>query len=219
MFAYSSRTETQFAPNLVCLFPETRKRFQNSEKLSQVRVPVRVVPVARKLSTTEERRRDQSCLLRRGDCITTGLKPKKLSWVCVPVRVVTAARKLNSIEERRRNQRPQPRQICPGFEPRWRWFLNWNYCRSKSVRAVLLTAASSLIQQCHSFLPIAALLQLTSLQLVNSLYVTEEGGVGGEADTTDMTTLYGVCFLFCILEGTTATWERSKVPSTVHKET
>jgi hypothetical protein len=41
-----------------------------------------------------------------------------------------------------------------------------------------------------------------SLQLVNSLYVTEEGGVGGEADITDMTTVRRV---FCIQEGTTAT--------------
>jgi hypothetical protein len=45
--------------------------------------PVRAVPVARKLSTIEERRQDQSCLFRRGDYRNKGQKPEKLSWVRV----------------------------------------------------------------------------------------------------------------------------------------
>jgi hypothetical protein len=60
----------RFVQTLACLFLETSKRTQeghHSGKLSRVWVPVRAVPVARKLSTIEERRWDQSCLPRRED--------------------------------------------------------------------------------------------------------------------------------------------------------
>jgi hypothetical protein len=69
----------RFVPNLACLFLQTSKRTekgQNSEKLSWVRVPLRVVPVPRKLSTTEERLQDQSCLTRRGDYRTKAISSK-----------------------------------------------------------------------------------------------------------------------------------------------
>jgi hypothetical protein len=54
----------KFAPNFVCSCLETRKRFykgQYFEQVCWVRVPARVVSAARKLSTIEERRQDQSC--------------------------------------------------------------------------------------------------------------------------------------------------------------
>jgi hypothetical protein len=75
----------QFAPTVACLPLETRKRFQkgkNSEKkVPWVRVPVRVVSVARKLRTIEERRQDQSCLFRREDYRNKSHNSAKLSWV------------------------------------------------------------------------------------------------------------------------------------------
>jgi hypothetical protein len=80
-----------FAPNLVCLFLETRKRIyigQNSGKVSWVRVPVTAVCVARKLITIEERRQDQSCLFQRADYRNKGHNPANLSWVRVPVRML-----------------------------------------------------------------------------------------------------------------------------------
>jgi hypothetical protein len=73
-------------------------------KVSWFRVPVRTVPVARKLSTIEERRQDQSCLFRRGDYRNRAHYPKHLSWVQVPMKMVSGARKLNTIEERRKEQ-------------------------------------------------------------------------------------------------------------------
>jgi hypothetical protein len=72
----------QFAQNLACLFLETRKRIQkrgNSENLSLIRVPMNIVSVARKLSTIEERRQDQSCLFRKGDYRNKGRKPRNCS--------------------------------------------------------------------------------------------------------------------------------------------
>jgi hypothetical protein len=69
-----------------------------------VRFPVRAVPVARKRSTIEERRQDQSCLFERWDYRNEGRKPPKLSWVRFPVKMVSVDRKLITIEERRKDQ-------------------------------------------------------------------------------------------------------------------
>jgi hypothetical protein len=51
------------------LFPrrDNRNKGQNPEKLPWVRFPVKMVSVARKLSTIEERRQDQNYLFPRGD--------------------------------------------------------------------------------------------------------------------------------------------------------
>jgi hypothetical protein len=49
---------------------------------------VRAVPVARKLSTIEERRQEQSCLSRRGDYRNEGQKSEKVSWVRVSVKML-----------------------------------------------------------------------------------------------------------------------------------
>jgi hypothetical protein len=104
VFAYISRRDS---PNLTCSWLETRKRFQkgqNYEKVSWVRVPVRMVSVARKLSAIKERRQDQNRLFRRGYYRNTGHNQEKLSWVRVPVRMVYVARILSAIEERRQDQ-------------------------------------------------------------------------------------------------------------------
>jgi hypothetical protein len=62
-----------------------RKRFQKGQN-SWVRVPVRMVPAARKLSTIEERRQDKNCLFLRGDYKNKGHNAEKLFWVGVPVK-------------------------------------------------------------------------------------------------------------------------------------
>jgi hypothetical protein len=69
----------RFAPNLAWLFLETRKRIQqdkNRGKVSWGRFPTMVVPVPRKLRTTQEQRQDKSCLFRKGDCRNKDHKPK-----------------------------------------------------------------------------------------------------------------------------------------------
>jgi hypothetical protein len=109
MFLYSLIARegiNRFAPNLVYLFLETRKRIQegqNSGKMSRVRFPVRAVPLARKISTIEERRQDQSCFFRRGDYKNKGYNPD-ISWVLFPAKMVSVARKLITTEERRQDR-------------------------------------------------------------------------------------------------------------------
>jgi hypothetical protein len=90
----------RFAPDLTCLVLETRKRFQkgqNSEKVSLVRKPERLVSVSWKLCTIEEHRQEQSCLFRRVDYRNNGYNPEKLSWVRVSMTMVSVARKLSTI--------------------------------------------------------------------------------------------------------------------------
>jgi hypothetical protein len=104
----------RFAPNLAWLFLETKKRFwegQNSEKLSWVPVPVRAVPVARKLSTIEERRQDQSCLFRSGNYKNKGHNPENCPgfesrWEC-----------FCSLETKHdRRMAPRQKNVCFGEE-------------------------------------------------------------------------------------------------------
>jgi hypothetical protein len=98
----------RFSPNFAFLFLETKKRIyegQTPKMCSEFRVPVRAVPVARKLRTIEERRQDQSCLFRRGDYTNKGHNhDKNLSWVLGPVKMVSVARKVSTIDERRIEQ-------------------------------------------------------------------------------------------------------------------
>jgi SpoU rRNA methylase family enzyme len=59
----------EFSWYLACLLLRTRKGFckgRNFEKLPRVRIPVRAVSVARKLSLMEELRHDESCWFLRG---------------------------------------------------------------------------------------------------------------------------------------------------------
>jgi hypothetical protein len=96
---------SRFTPNLVCLFLETRKRFQkghNSEKMFWVRNSVTVVPAAWKLSMIEEHHQDWSCLFRRGYYRNKCHNPDKLSCVREQVKMVSVARKPSTIEERRK---------------------------------------------------------------------------------------------------------------------
>jgi hypothetical protein len=78
VFAYSSRTDKPICTKLGS-FLETRKIFQkgqNSERLSSVRVPMKVVSIAWKLSTIEEQRKEHNCLCRRADYKDWGQNPK-----------------------------------------------------------------------------------------------------------------------------------------------
>jgi hypothetical protein len=88
------------------------------DKISRVRLLVRVIPVARKLSTIKEWRKDQSCFQ---EDRTQGHNPEKLSWAPVPVKIFSVARKLTSIGERRRYQsflfrRSYKSRNCPVFQ-------------------------------------------------------------------------------------------------------
>lgn len=58
-----------FVQDIECLFLKQEDIFRKVEtsKMSKVRVPVRVVSEARKLSTVGKQRKDKSCLFRRGD--------------------------------------------------------------------------------------------------------------------------------------------------------
>jgi hypothetical protein len=75
------------------LFRRTGYRIKghNPENLSWVRVPVKTVPVARKLSTIE-RRQNQSCLFRRSNLMNIDHNPENLSWAQVPVKMISAGR-------------------------------------------------------------------------------------------------------------------------------
>jgi hypothetical protein len=103
LFANSSRTYTLTCTKLGMLIPwdPDENIAQNSGKVSWDRFPMRVVLVARKLSTTEERRLEQSCLFRRGDYINKDQNPEKLSWVRFPVKMVSVARILSMMSQRR----------------------------------------------------------------------------------------------------------------------
>jgi hypothetical protein len=130
MFAYSSRTDAQICTKRSMLILKPKRDFRKvktPEKAPRIRVPVGVVPVARKLSTLEERRQDQNCLFRRGDYRNKGHNPEQL-WVRLPVKIVSVARNLSTIEERRQDQSCFGKEIagtkvtnpknCPGFESR-----------------------------------------------------------------------------------------------------
>jgi hypothetical protein len=88
-----------------CLFQRFNpgKTSENHENFSQdsswVRVPKKAVPVARKLSTIEERRQDQSCLFRRGDHRIKDHNPGNLSWVRALVKMAFVSRKLGTTGE------------------------------------------------------------------------------------------------------------------------
>jgi hypothetical protein len=60
---------------------------------------MKAVPVARKLSMTEQGK-DQCCLFQRGDNSDEGHNPEKLSWTPSPDKV-SVARELSTIERRK----------------------------------------------------------------------------------------------------------------------
>jgi hypothetical protein len=57
----------------------------------------RLLSVARKLSTIEEQRQDQSCLFLRGVYRNKGYNAGKLSWVRVPMKIFSVPRVLSLI--------------------------------------------------------------------------------------------------------------------------
>jgi hypothetical protein len=67
----------KFWKELICLL-----------SLHYITFPVKMISVALKLSTTEERRQDQSCLFRRGDYRIRGHNPENPFWVRDPVKVL-----------------------------------------------------------------------------------------------------------------------------------
>jgi hypothetical protein len=69
MFAAARKQINRFAPNIVCLFLETKKRIQgcqNSGNVFRVRFTARAVPVAGKLSKMEVKRKEQRSFVGEG---------------------------------------------------------------------------------------------------------------------------------------------------------
>lgn len=72
---------------------------QVTSKISWVRVPVRVVSVARKLSSIEERLQDQSCWFRVGQQRKKFHNAENLFQVQVTINIFSLTRKLSTIKE------------------------------------------------------------------------------------------------------------------------
>jgi hypothetical protein len=108
MFAYSSRTDSPICSKLGMLIPWDQKDIlgrPNSGNVTWVRVLERSVPVARKLSTIEERRKDQNCLFRRGNYRNEDQNPENLSCIRVPVKTVLCSSETK--HDRRTAQKPK----------------------------------------------------------------------------------------------------------------
>jgi hypothetical protein len=73
---------------------------------------VKNISVALKLSTTEERSQDQTCLFRRGYYRNRDHSPAKSVLGSKPAEIVCVARKISTTEERRQDQN------CLFFEER-----------------------------------------------------------------------------------------------------
>jgi hypothetical protein len=88
--------------NLTRLFRNQEEILEESKLRipSWVRVPVRLDPVARKLSTRVERRQEHRCLFRPGDYRNHGHNHVYLSRVRVPVKMFPVARKPSRIKQR-----------------------------------------------------------------------------------------------------------------------
>jgi hypothetical protein len=91
MITYRSRRDKSIGMllpwNLACLKPGRYFWKVKIPKVSWVRVPMKMVSVARKLSTIEERRQDQICLFQRGDYKTEAVIPNicpgfESQWRC-----------------------------------------------------------------------------------------------------------------------------------------
>jgi hypothetical protein len=138
IFAYSSRTDIPVRTKLGMLVLWDQHFFRNiktSTKLSSVWFPVRAVPVARKLSTIEERRPNQNYLFRIGDSGKSSHNTEKLSLVRVPVIIFlwlgyeawwkTGAKAKFRYLFRLRDYRSKTitTKMCPGFKCQWRWFV------------------------------------------------------------------------------------------------
>jgi hypothetical protein len=102
VFAYSSRTEIPICTKLSMLIYWDQEETIGGSKLRKsvlCSIPSEGVSVARKLSTIEEWRLNQSCLFRKGDYRNKDQNSEKLSWVRFPMKMVSVARILSTTEE------------------------------------------------------------------------------------------------------------------------
>jgi hypothetical protein len=124
MFASSENGWTKLGTLILWDREEILERLKLRE-MSWVRVSVRAISVARKLSAIEERRQGQSCLIRRGKYRNKAQIPENPSCFGEYVlyssetknNVKTAARPKLFISENRLQENYR------GVEYRWRWFL------------------------------------------------------------------------------------------------
>jgi hypothetical protein len=98
----SSKTkhDRRMAPKRMSRRGYYRNKEQNSENMSWVRFPVKMLSVAWILSKTEERRQDQSCLFRRGEKETNATTTKTVLGSS-PDGEILCSSKLSTREERR----------------------------------------------------------------------------------------------------------------------
>lgn len=90
------------------------------KNVSWVRFPVKMVFVARKLSTLQGRRQDQSCLFPRKELWKRKSQPLKLPWIRFPVKKVSVAKQISTTGEHLAEESGNRRTTWTpgmGFEP------------------------------------------------------------------------------------------------------
>jgi hypothetical protein len=122
------------------------RKVKTPGEVTWVRVPVRAVPVVRKLSKIEERRQDQSCLRRRGDYRDEGQNHENLSWVRLPVKLVHVPRKLSTTEKTPRTKLFISASRLQKTEGKTAKKMSWVRV---VVKAVPLTRKTTVEEQCN----------------------------------------------------------------------
>jgi hypothetical protein len=103
MFAFISRMDTSICLKLGMLISWNQIEILERSKLRKVSW-VRVISVARKLSTIEEQCQDQSCLFQWGYYGNKSHNPKNVSCVFSPCEGVFCSLELGKIEEQHQDQ-------------------------------------------------------------------------------------------------------------------
>jgi hypothetical protein len=166
----------------------------NPENLAWAWFPVKMVSVARKLRTIEERRQNQRCLFRRRNYKNKDQKSEN-SWVLFPAKMVSAARKLSTIEQWRqeksclfrrenyRNEDHNPEKVVLGSVPGKGGFLSsgTKHDRRKATRQGLFVSARTSqglrlqTRKLHWFRVSVKMLSLGIICSVTAIRLNDEG--------------------------------------------
>jgi hypothetical protein len=103
LYSYNSETKhdrkTTSRPKLFVSARRLQEQRLQLQKLYCIWVAVKIVSVARQLSTIEKRLQNRSCFYRRGDYRNRDHNHENLSCVQVPVKMVSVTRKVSTTEE------------------------------------------------------------------------------------------------------------------------